>query len=449
MERIIIGHLGAHIGDEVKIAGWVDVRRDHGKLIFMDIRDRSGFVQVVALPKHAEAHEAAKVLRNEWAVEITGIVNKRPENMVNPDLETGDIELVATGIKVLSSAAELPFEKESDLNLDTYLDNLPLTLRTKKGRAIFTVQAHITKAYREFLTSEDFTEIQVPKIVGGDAEGGAGTFELEYFGHKAFLATSPQLYKQIMVGVLERVFTTTSVYRAEKHSTTRHINEYTSLDLEFGFIKDHTDVMDLKERLMGYILQELRESCAKEFAVLGAEVPEMPERIPRMKLVEAQEIIKKEFGEDVVGEPDLEPQHERWLCEWAKKEHGSDFIFITHYPTSKRPFYTYEDEDDKGFTKSFDLLFRGLEITTGGQRIHDYDTLKANIEKRGMDSSKFEFYLQAFKYGMPPEGGCATGLERLTAKLLNIDNVKEATLFPRDLNRIDTLLSTPEDDKEE
>ena len=437
------------MGEEIKIAGWVDVRRDHGKLIFLDIRDRSGLVQMVALPKHAEAHEIASTLRGEWTVEVTGIVNKRPENMVNPDLETGDIELVATGIKVLSRAAELPFEKESDLNLDTYLDNLPLALRTKRGRAIFSVQARITRAYREFLTNEDFVEIQVPKIVGGDAEGGAGTFEIEYFGHKAFLATSPQLYKQIMVGVLERVFTTTSVYRAEKHSTSRHINEYTSLDLEFGFIKDHTDVMDLKERLMGYILQELRENCTREFATLGAEVPEIPERIPRMKLVEAQEIIKKEFGEDCVGEPDLEPQHERWLCEWAKKEHGSDFIFITHYPTSKRPFYTYEDENDKGFTKSFDLLFRGLEITTGGQRINDYGTLKENIEKRGMDSSKFEFYLQAFKYGMPPEGGCATGLERLTAKLLGIDNVKEATLFPRDLNRIDTLLSTPEGGKED
>jgi nondiscriminating aspartyl-tRNA synthetase len=285
-------------------------------------------------------------------------------------------------------------------------------------------------------------EIQVPKLTGNDAEGGAAVFEVKYFDHKATLATSPQLYKQIMVGALERVFTTTSVYRAEKHSTTRHLNEYTTMDLEMGFIKDHTDIMDVEEGFLKYLFEELKGKCAHELQSLGVQVPDMQNPIPRLKLREAQTILDNEYGQKCFGEPDLEPQHERMLCEYAQKKYGSEFIFISHYPVSKRPFYTYEDESDPGFTKSFDLLFRGLEVTTGGQRIHDYDKLMVNIKKWGLNPDNFTFYLQAFKYGMPPEGGLAIGLERLTARILGLDNVKEATLFPRDLNRIDTLLSS-------
>lgn len=444
MERIYIKDLHEYIGKEVTIAGWVDVRRDHGKLIFIDLRDRTGIVQMVVLPNHKEAQDVAKEARDEWVVEIKGIVNKRPEKMVNSEIPTGDIEIEVTGVNVLSKAAELPFDKNAEINLDTHFDNLPLTLRTDRHRAIFKVQSEIVRAFREFLRKRDFTEIQVPKIIGEDAEGGATVFELEYFGHKAYLAQSPQFYKQIMVGVLERVFTTTTVYRAEKHSTTRHLNEYTSLDLEYGFIKDHTDVIKLEIELIKYILGHLKEVCKKEFELLGATIPEISDEVPVIKLREAQEVIKKEYGEDCVGEPDLEPQHERWLCEYAQKEYDSEFIFITHYPTEKRPFYTYEDERDPGFTKSFDLLFRGVEITTGGQRIHDYDTLVSNIKKWGFEPEKFAFYLQAFKYGMPPEGGLGMGLERLTARFLGLENIKEATLFPRDMNRIDTLLSRPE-----
>ena len=443
MNRTLIKDLHKHIEKEITISGWVDVRRDHGKLVFIDLRDRSGVVQMVVLPNHKEAQESVKAVRGEWVIEVKGIVNKRPEKMVNSELPTGDIEIEVTELSILSRAAELPFDKDSEINIDTHFDNLPLTLRTDKHKAIFKVQSEIVKAFREFLCKEEFVEIQVPKIIGEDAEGGATVFELEYFGHKAYLAQSPQFYKQIMVGVLERVFTTTTVYRAEKHSTTRHLNEYTSLDLEFGFIKDHTDVIKLEIELMKYIVEHLKNTCAEEFKLLGAVIPDIASEIPTIKLREAQEIIKKEFGDDCVGETDLEPQHERWLCEYAKKEYNSEFIFITHYPTEKRPFYTYEDENDPGFTKSFDLLFRGIEITTGGQRIHDYDTLFANIKKWGFDPEKFAFYLQAFKYGMPPEGGLGMGLERLTARLLGLDNIKEATLFPRDMNRIDVLLSRP------
>jgi len=244
-----------------------------------------------------------------------------------------------------------------------------------------------------------------------------------------------------MVGIFERVFSAGNVYRAEKHSTTRHLNEYTSLDLEMGFIKDHTDIMEIETKLLAYIMEELRKNCSTDFALLGAEIPTVPEKIPSMKLREAQALILKETGEDFTKEPDLEPQNERWLCEYAKKNFGSDFIFISHFPLSKRPMYTHGDPKDPDYANGFDLLFRGIEITTGGQRLHKYDELVEGIKKKGLDPEKFSFYLQAFKYGMPPHGGLGLGLERLTARLLNLENVKEATLFPRDLNRIDQLLS--------
>lgn len=441
MSRIKIKELHDHIEKEATIAGWVDVRRDHGKLIFIDLRDASGKVQMVALPNHEEAHEATSKIRSEWVVEITGNVNKRPEKMVTEDIN-GDIEIEILGVKVLSEAKELPFDMDAELNLDTYLDYLPLTLRTEKSQAIFKVEAKIIQAFREFLTNEDFVEFQAPKIVGGDAEGGAGVFHVDYINDEdAYLATSPQLYKQIMTGVFEKVFTTGNVFRAEKHSTTRHLLEYTSLDFEFGFIKDHHDIMNVLTKLMQYTNNYLKENCEEEFKLLDAEFAKIPEEIPFMKLREAQELIKKETGEDCTTEKDLTPEHERWLSEFALKEFNSDFIFVTHFPTEKTAFYAYEDPEDKGYTNYFDLLFRGVEITSGGQRVHDYDAVVERIKEKGLDPEKFSFYLQTFKYGIPPHGGIGMGLERLTQKFLGLPNVKEATLFPREINRIDTLIN--------
>jgi aspartyl/asparaginyl-tRNA synthetase len=244
-----------------------------------------------------------------------------------------------------------------------------------------------------------------------------------------------------MAGVFERVFAIGNVYRAEKHATTRHLNEYTSFDIEMAFIKDHTDVMNMETKILAHVMKVLKAECSSEFELFKSEIPEVPENIPSLKLREAQQVIRAEFGEDCTKEPDLEPQHERWLCEYAKKKWNSDFIFITHFPISKRPFYTMEDENDKGYAKGGDLLFRGVEITTLAQRIHDYDTLVESMKKKGLDPEKFRFYLQAFKYGIPPHGGFGFGIERLTAKLLGLQSVKEATLFPRDINRIDNLLS--------
>lgn len=445
-ERTLIRDLSEKAGETVLIQGSVAVRRDQGKLVFFDFRDRTGTVQGVVLPGSA-AMDAAKEVRNEFVVSIEGNVNKRPEKNVQEGKLNGDIELEITGITVLAEAEPMPFEVDGELNLDTYLDHLPLTLRAKRAQAIFKVQAEIVRAYRAFLNGDGFTEFQAPKLIGDDAEGSGEVFEVPYFyGKTAHLATSPQLYKQIMVGVFERVFSAGIVFRAEKHSTSRHLNEYTSLDAEMGFIENHLDVMRVENRLMQYIAEHLKKSVAAEFELLGAEIPVVPDEIPRLKLREAQELIYKETGKDSREEPDLDPEDERWLCEWSKKERDSDFIFVTHYPVAKRPMYTMEDPEDPGFTNSFDLLFRGVEITTGGQRRHNYGNLIEGIKMKGLDPEQFSFYLQAFKYGIPPHGGWGMGLERLTAKFLNLQNVKEATLFPRDINRIDTLLSKNETD---
>ena len=451
VERTLIGELSKHAGKTVSISGYVDVRRDQGKLVFFDFRDRSGTVQGVVLPAKESEGEAlmtsAKEVRTEFVVQVEGIVNKRPEKNIQEGKVNGDIELEIKGIQILAASEDRPFELDSELNLDTYLDYLPYNLRSKRARAIFKVQSEIIKAYRAYLNSVGFTEFQAPKLIGNDAEGSGEVFEVPYFYDKtAHLATSPQLYKQIMVGALERVFCTGIVFRAEKHSTSRHLNEYTSIDMEMGFIKDHTTVMGVETELMRYIAEHLTKTCAPEFAFLEAEVPTVPAKIPSVKLREAQELIFKETGKDSRTEPDLEPEDERWLCEWSKREHDSDFVFVTHYPVSKRPMYTFEDPDDIGFTRSFDLLFRGIEITTGGQRRHDYQNLIDGIKMKGLDPEKFSYYLQAFKYGMPPHGGWGMGLERLTAKFLGLANVKEATLFPRDINRIDTRLSEVSDE---
>lgn len=442
-----INNLQEQTGKEVTVHAIVDVVRDQGKMAFFDFRDHTGVIQGVVFGK-PEVLEVAKTTRPESALKVTGIVNQRPEKMVNKDVMNGDIELEITAIEILNQSDVLPFDLDTDLNQDTMMDFRPLTLRRERERAIFKVQSEIMKAYRAALDADGFTEFQAPKLIGEDAEGTGEVFKTDYFkGKSAYLATSPQLYKQIMVGVFERVYTTGNVFRAEKHATTRHLNEYTSIDAEMGFITDHLDVMRAETKVLQHIVTHLKEACAAEFELLGATLPLTPEGdlFPHMKLREAQELIKEKTGVDKTKEPDLEPEDERWLCEYAKTELGSDFIFITHYPVSKRPFYTMEDEADPGFTKSFDLLYRGVEITTGGQRVHSEEMLIEKAKAKGIDPENFSFYRQAFKYGIPPHGGWGMGLERLTQKFLGLGSVKEAALFPRDINRIDILLSSKED----
>ena len=440
--RVLIGELGGHVGAEVCIAGWVDVRRDQGKMVFFDFRDRSGKVQGVCLPG-SEALETAKETGREYVVRVEGVVNKRPERNVVAGKQNGDIELEVKKLTIVSKAATLPFDTDAELNLDTLLDYRPLTLRRPREQAIFKLQAALVQAFRDSLIRQGFTEFQAPALVGSDAEGGAEVFKVDYFNEQtANLATSPQLYKQIMTGVYERVFTIARIFRAEKSATTRHISELTQMDFEMAFIKDESAVMTVLEQVMRDVAKSVSEQHADLFNTVGTELPLVPDTaFPVLTLREAQEILGVS-----TDEPDLEPAHERGICEWAKKEKGSDFVFITRFPTHKRAFYTYEHEEEAPHSRGFDLLFRGLEINSGAQRIHDYDTLVKRIEERGMNPKSFSFYLQAFKYGMPPHGGCSTGLERLTMKMLGLDNVKEATLFPRDMNRIDVLLSRPTND---
>jgi len=441
MERTLIKDLKNHIGTEVLINGVVHVARHQGKMAFFDFRDRSSIIQGVVFGK-PEVLDIAKDIGTEYSVAVRGVVNQRPEKMVNANVPNGDIELEITGIEILNPSEAMPFDMDADFSLDVLLDNRPLTLRRPRERAIFKIQHTIITAYRQFLVSEGFTEFQAPKLVGGDAEGGAEVFKVEYFdGKNAYLATSPQLYKQMMVGVFERVFTTGSMFRAEKSATTRHMSEIAMLDLEMGFIKDHTDVIALVTKLMQFITKEVTERCANELNYLEVAPALAPETFPVMTLREAQELIKKETGVDKTSEPDLEPEDERFLCEYANKHWQSDFVFVTHFPTSKRPFYTHIDPEQPEFTRSFDLLFRGLEMCSGGQRVHSYTELIERIKSKGLDPSKFDFYLQAFKYGIPPHGGIGMGLERLTMKYSGVKNVKEASLFPRDMNRIDLLLS--------
>lgn len=448
MKRTLISDLREEVGKEVLINAVINVARYQGKMAFFDFRDRSGIIQGVVFGK-PEVLEIAKELTPETSVAITGVVNQRPEKMVNSNVPNGDVELEITAIKILNTSETMPFDMSAELNIDTLFDYRPLTLRRPRERAVFKIQATIVRAYGEYMRSNGFTEFQAPKLSAGDAEGGAEVFKVKYFkDFTASLTTSPQLYKQILVGVFERVFTFATAFRAEKSATSRHLSEYTSLDAEIGFINDHLDIMQIETGLMKYISAEIGTNNASELAELNMVLPHIPEGdiFPHLKLRTAQELIKERTGKDIVGEPDLEPEDERWLCEYAKEELGSDFIFITHYPVSKRPFYTYEDENDPGFTKSFDLLFRGVEITTGGQRIHNLATLKEKLLAKKLNPDNFDFYFQAFKFGIPPHGGWGMGLERLTAKFCGVANVKEATLFPRDINRIDTLISKEKND---
>lgn len=446
MERTLIASLSEHVGEEVLINGWVAVARDQGKVAFFDFKDRTGRVQGVVFGK-PEVLEIAKELRSEWAVAITGMVNKRPEKMVNAGVPNGDIELEITSIEVLARAQELPFDVEADLNLETILDNRPFTLKSKRAQGIFKVAATIVQAYRQSLMDKDFLEFQAPALVGSDAEGGAEVFKVEYFNDRIVnLATSPQFYKEIMTGAFERVFTIAKIFRAEKSATTRHLSEVTQMDFEMSFIKDHTDVMKVLEEVIRDVVVAIGAKHADILSQFNTTLPLVPagRSFPSFTLREAQEIIEREFGGKAIGELDMEPEHERQICEYAKKEFGSDFVFITEFPTKKRAFYSLEIPEKPELCRSFDLLFRGLEINSGAQRYHDYDGMIKKLESRGMDASKFGFYLQMHKYGVAPHGGCSTGLERLTSRMLELQNVKEAVPFPRDINRIDVLLSEQE-----
>lgn len=436
MERNLVIETVGKIGEKVRLEGWVNTIRDHGKITFIDLRDRSGIIQCVGVNLEHVSPESV--------IEIIGTVAKRPEKLVNEKIKTGGIEIQIVTLKVISLAAELPFDMGTeDLNLDlpTLLDYRSLTLRHKKQQAIFKLQAVVINAFREAMTKKDFIEFQAPSIISAVPEGGAEVFKVKYFDHEAYLSQSPQLYKSLLVGIFERVFSVNKVFRAEPSVTTRHLTEVTSLDAEFGFIDSWKEILDMEEYVVRYIFSEVEKKCNEELALFGATVPKLSDKIPLLKLREAQEIIFKRTGRDVRNEKDLAPEDEREICKWSLEEKGSDLVFISHFITKKKPFYVAPDPEDQMYAFSVDLLGRGVEWSSGGQRLNNYEDIIKNVHEWGLKEEDVALYLQSFKYGVPPLGGFALGAERVTMHILGLKNIREASMFPRDMERIDLRLS--------
>jgi nondiscriminating aspartyl-tRNA synthetase len=481
-----IGELALHAGKVIEIRGHIQTMRMLGQIAFILLRDQTGMVQVIV--EKPELLVTAKTLSNETTVRVKGLVVSQPGKYGKAAASSDEIfEIQAAEITPLSETAEpLPVEiskpeKMKALSLSTMLDYRPITLRSQHSKAIFKIEAAFCSAFREYLNAQRFTEIHSPKIVSTGTEGGAHLFQLDYFGTSAYLAQSPQFYKQIMVGVFERVFEIGPVYRAEEHDTTRHLNEYISMDFEMGFIESEQDLIEMQTGLLKHMFASVKETCAPELALFEATIPEI-KTIPQLSLEEACRLLRAECGwqpatttttttteteteteaeaeagagaaaaattgassssEEESTILDLDPEGERLLTIYFLEKEGSELVYVTGYPHSVRPFYAMplEKKTETGMSmklsRSFDLLYRGLEITTGGQRIHNASALKESMSARGLDPAQFADYLQAFRYGMPPHGGLAIGLERLTKQLLQLPTVKLAALFPRDRNRL-------------
>jgi nondiscriminating aspartyl-tRNA synthetase len=432
MERVRTVEIHAHAGQRVRVEGWLHSWRRLGALNFLVVRDGSGLVQAVA-----DAAEVQVLVDASAALESVVRLEGR---VVAAEQAPGGVELSDLQVEIVSGVQEPPplplHKKQLRASLPVLLDHAVIANRHPARRALLRLGAGAMAGFRATLEQAGFTEIQTPKLVASATEGGANVFAVDYFGRRAFLAQSPQFYKQIMVGVFERVFEVGPVFRAEPHDTTRHINEYVSLDVELGFIRDHLDVMAVLRQTLAGILARLRAEHAADLALLEVEMPEIPSNIPHLHFAEAQELLLGLTGTDGRGEPDLSPQDERVLGQWAVETHGSDFLFVTGYPMRKRPFYTHPDPARPEHSNSFDLLFRGTELVTGGQRLHRYADYLAALDRAGLPVSPFEGYLEAFRYGMPPHGGFAIGLERLLMQLCRLPNIRLATTFPRDLERL-------------
>jgi nondiscriminating aspartyl-tRNA synthetase len=414
MRRVLAARLSTHDGEIVHLAGWVHRRRLLKSVAFLILRDATGLAQVVAAPEQLAG------FGEESVVVVTGTARANP-------VAPGGVEVIEPEISLLGEPAEPPpfdlYRPAMTASLPTLLDHAPVALRHPRLRVPHEIAAAAVAGFRAALDERRFVEVHTPKIVASATESGADVFAIDYFGRSAYLAQSPQFYKQMLVGVFERVYEVGPVFRAEPHDTARHLAQYTSLDAELGFIGDHYDVMAV-----------LRDAVAGMVASVAARVPtvavpEVPAEIPALHFSDALSMV-----DAPAGEPDLAPAHERWLGEWARREYGSDFLFVTGYPMAKRPFYTHPEPGRPQYSNSFDLLFRGLELSTGGQRLHRYCDYLAALP--GADLGQFAGYLDAFRYGMPPHGGFAIGLERFVARLIGAANIREVTLFPRDLNRL-------------
>lgn len=421
---------GDYTGKNIRVNGAVHVIRHMGEVVFLVLRKREGLLQCVV--EEATGCDVKK-LKEASSVEVEGKVSLE-------ERAPNGIEIRLESIRVLSEpkgAMPLAVSKwKLNTSLEAKLNYRSISLRNIREGAKFRIQEGIVRGFREFLHSQGFTEIRTPKIGAKGAEGGSNLFRLDYFHRPAVLAQSPQFYKQMMAGVFERVYETGPVFRAEKHNTKRHLNEYTSLDFEMGYIDSFEDIMAMEAGFLQYTMKLLQTEYARELKILGLTLPDAG-TIPKVRFDEAKRLAAEKYHRQIRNPFDLEPEEEAMIGAYFKEEYGKDFVFVTHYPSKKRPFYAMDDPQDPAYTLSFDLLFNGLEITTGGQRIHDYDMLLEKIKQRGMSSEGMEQYLDTFKYGMPPHGGLGIGLERLTMKLLGEENVRETALFPRDLSRLE------------
>lgn len=419
------------IGKIARVHGIIYKIRDMSGFSFILLRTKRDLLQCVYSEEYSEFD--INEIKENMSVCIIGEVVAEERSPLGYEVRIKNIEILSI------PKEEMPIvinKKNVAASINVLLDYRPITLRNIKERAIFKIQEGICAGFREFLLNNNFTEIHTPKIVFSGAEGGANIFKLDYFDKKAFLAQSPQFYKQMMVGVHERVFEIAPVFRAEKHNTTRHLNEYTSVDLEMGFIKNFYEIMEMETSMIREMLLYLKGKYKHELDLLEVRIPEIKD-IPAIRFDEAKELIARTFNREITDFEDFEPEEERLLCQIIKKQTGSELVFVTHYKSSKRPFYTMDTADELKYTDSFDLLFRGVEVTTGGQRIHDYDEQVKKMKDRDMDPELFNSYLMAHKYGLPPHGGLGLGLERFTARLLELPNVRYATLFPRDIDRLE------------
>ena len=419
------------LNQEVVLEGAVHSIRNMGDVAFVILRRREGLFQTVF--ENEKADISIHDLKEAMTVRVKGILNEEKRAPHEREIRIREVEILSQPAEPMPLAID---KWKLNTSLEAKLNLRPIALRNIQERSRFKIQEALTRAFRDYLYENGFTEIHTPKIGARGAEGGANLFKLSYFHKPAVLAQSPQFYKQMMVGVFDRVFETGPVFRAEKHNTKRHLNEYTSLDFEMGYIDSFEEIMAMETGFLQYAVELLRKDYAKELQILKIQLPKV-DKIPAVRFDKAKELVAEKYNRKIRNPYDLEPEEEALIGRYFKEEYDADFVFVTHYPSKKRPFYAMDDPNDEKFTLSFDLLFHGLEVTTGGQRIHDYAQLKAKIAARGMEEEGMEQYLDTFKHGMPPHGGLGIGLERLTMQLLGEENVREACLFPRDLNRLE------------
>ena len=423
--------LNAEEGTTIILEGAVHSIRDMGEIAFVILRKREGLIQTVWEEGKTDM-ELSEIREGDY-IHVTGQIKDEERAPHGKEVRLSTIRHLSH----VSCPLPLPIDKwKLNTSLEAKLDRRSLSLRNIRERARFRIQEGIVRGFRDFLYEQGFTEIHTPKIGAKSAEGGANMFRLSYFHRPAVLQQSPQLYKQMMVGVFDRVFETGPVFRAEKHNTRRHLNEYTSLDFEMGYIHSFLDICAMETGFLQYAMNLLEKEYSKELKLLNITLPDV-EKIPYVRFDEAKRLVSEKYNRKIRNPFDLEPEEEELIGKYFKEEYNADFVFVTHYPSKKRPFYAMDDPEDTRYTLSFDLLYHGLEITTGGQRIHDLSMLEEKIQEKGMTEEGLEQYLDAFRFGMPPHGGLGIGLERLTMQLLGEDNVREACLFPRDMSRLE------------